>query len=74
MKCAGCKWQTIGVGDEGEQIKYCIGAPDDEPRNGAEKLIDKERILYFPEGTIYRADDTDECHLWHSERFKPGAK
>ena len=69
MKCRGCKWQSKGVSLTGEKILYCIGAPDSDPKYGAESLITKDRIIKVNSGCVYRANDDDECHLWFSERF-----
>ena len=70
MKCKGCKWQVIGVDLAEQKVKYCIGSPDHEPRNGAEKMITSERIIPTASYPIYRANDDDECHYWISERFE----
>ncbi len=70
MKCGGCKWQSVGMDDSGNEINYCIGSPQDEPKYGSELKIDSKRIVSLSSGEIYRADDLDECHVWHSERFE----
>lgn len=69
MKCKGCYLQSIGQDINGRPVNYCIGSPEHEPRNGSEKVITAERIILAYGGPIYRADDSDECHLWSSDRF-----
>lgn len=72
MKCKGCKWQSHGKVSSGDAVVYCIGSPDHEPKNGSEKFIDQNRIIEtgYDDIPLYRANDNDECHLWHSERFE----
>jgi len=69
MKCNGCYLQSTGKDLQDNEVKYCIGSPDHEPKYGSEKVVTTERLILAYGGPIYRANDDDECHLWSSDRF-----
>jgi hypothetical protein len=70
MKCKGCNWQSSGYDFFKKEIKYCIASPETDPKESNIHLLDRNRIIFMQTTPAYRADDTDDCHCWHSERFK----
>jgi hypothetical protein len=78
MKCQGCKWKTefYDLTTSPPTLSgrfYCIGSPDHETPEEYKHLIDQSRIIRTEDDPfgVYEVFDSDECVLWHSERFTP---